>query len=72
MGDFTVTVQKDSGSTAADALNEMQKQVNDLKDLVCAAKQFIDSHVADPDITNEMIRNYQEYNELLAKVEYLK
>jgi len=33
-----------------------------------AAKAFIDSHVADPDITDEMCKKYGEYKDLISQV----
>ncbi len=36
-----------------------------------AAKEFIDSHIADPDLDNEMIEAYRNYQEELEKLEKL-
>ena len=34
-----------------------------------AAKAFIDSHAADPDITSEMVEKYAAYQEALMRLE---
>lgn len=42
-------------------------QKNALRSAFMAAKAFIDSHVADPDLTAEMVETYAAYQEALAK-----
>lgn len=42
-------------------LRDQQHTIEVLMAAVSASKKFIDSHVADPDLTNEMITNYSKY-----------
>lgn len=44
------------------------RRIAELEDLSRAAKKFIDSHIADPDLTNEMIDNYEAYSDLSSQV----
>ncbi len=48
----------DSAQALIDALED---EVNLYKSAFTAAQAFIDSHVADPDITNEMRERFNEY-----------
>ena len=49
-------------------LIELKKYADTLFEIVMAGKKFIDSHVADPDITKEMADNYWKYLEAMSKL----
>jgi hypothetical protein len=44
------------------------RRIEELEDLAGAAKKFIDSHLADPDLSSEMIVNYEAYSDLSSQV----
>lgn len=46
----------------------LKLQVKQLREAFDAACAFIDSHVADPDMTHEMVRNYAEFKKQRARV----
>lgn len=50
-------------------LERTKSERDKLKAAFIAAKSFIDSHVADPDITDEMVRTYAAYKEALKELE---
>ena len=45
------------------------ERVVKLEDAFEAAQAFIESHIADPDLTDEMIENYRTYLDAVAKLE---
>ena len=47
-------------------INMLEGEIESLHRALDAAKAFIDSHVADPDITKTMIERYAEYEAALA------
>tara|TARA_R110000744_G_scaffold341181_1_gene446484 strand:- start:335 stop:544 length:210 start_codon:yes stop_codon:yes gene_type:complete len=49
-------------------LIELKEYANTLFKAVKAGKAFIDSRVADPDITDEMADNYCDYLEVMSKL----
>ena len=49
-------------------LIELKEYADTLFEAVKAGKAFIDSHVADPDITTEMANNYCNYLEAMSKL----
>lgn len=46
-------------------MDEFIREAEKLDAAFKAAKAFIDSHVADPDLTNEMIEKYAAYEEAI-------
>lgn len=49
--------------------DEARKQLEAMRKAFNSAKAFIDSHVADPDITSEMMEKYADYQKALAKLQ---
>jgi len=49
--------------------NEAREQLEAMREAFMAAKAFIDCHVADPDITAEMIKAYTAYQESFRKLQ---
>lgn len=61
-----------SGRTVSCSLcNEAAKQLEAMRSAFLAAKAFIDCHVADPDITSQMVQTYAAYQEAFAKIKPL-
>ena len=49
--------------------DEAREQLEAMREAFMAAKAFIDCHVADPDITAEMIKAYTAYQESFRKLQ---
>lgn len=49
--------------------DEAREQLEAMREAFNAAKAFIDCHVADPDITAEMVQTYAAYQDALAKLQ---
>ena len=53
---------------AADEIESLRRERDELVEAWNAACAFIDSHVADPDITKEMVEKYAEFQRHRVKV----
>ncbi len=51
----------------ANLLEELMNRHKLALDALHAAKAFIDCHVGDPDITDEMSKRYEEYNNAISE-----
>ena len=56
-------ISKSTPQELAELIEGMSKEITMYREAFYAAKAFIDSHVADPDITEEMIRAHHKYLE---------
>jgi hypothetical protein len=60
---YDLAIAKATPSEAAQLLRETTEETNRYRKAFYAAKAFIESHAADPDITAEMTEKYKEYQE---------
>ncbi len=63
---FDITGYQDEFESARSALTAHKQEVAELVEAYNAACAFIDSHVADPDITDEMVETYRVFTEKRA------
>lgn len=60
---YDLAVAEATPEELAELLREMTAETARYRDAFHAAKAFIDSHAADPDLTSEMVKRYEEYND---------
>lgn len=59
---------KEAAKYHDEIVQQQAARIECLEKLVVAAAKFIDSHVAEPDITPEMWENYRQYTRLHVEV----
>jgi hypothetical protein len=60
---YELAIANATKEEAAQLLREMTEETNRYRKAFYAAKAFIDSHAADPELTAEMVEKYAEYQE---------
>ena len=60
---YQLAIAKATPEEAAKLIEDMAAETERYRKAFCAARAFIRSHAADPDITEEMVEKYAEYQE---------
>lgn len=68
MNIYELAIAKSTPEEVAKLVQDMADETEKYRKAFYAAKGFIDSHVADPDMTDEMIEKYREYEDAMASL----
>ena len=68
MNIYELVIAKATPEEAAKLVQDMAEETEKYRKAFETARAFIECHVADPDITDEMIEKYSAYNEAKASL----